>query len=121
MISPEDRFWIIAEAFRGNVHGGYVIDRDQRRWYIVCGPRNLLPPEEEKEIGIIQRCINRLPQNIHLTTVDDNTLLVSTNAGDDPILTPYYPRYSDASPYRSAPQLRCQDLTSWIAFALAWS
>ncbi|KAF2461402.1 hypothetical protein BDY21DRAFT_368638 [Lineolata rhizophorae] len=92
MISPEDRFWVVAEAIRGNVHRGYIIDWDQRRWYAVCGPKSLLPPEEEKE-------------------VDDDGILISTDAGDDPTLIPYYPRYSDTPSLHDCSTIRLSELT----------
>ncbi|KAI9698583.1 MAG: hypothetical protein M1820_007382 [Bogoriella megaspora] len=111
MISPEDRFWIVAEAVRGNAHRGYVIDWDQRRWYMVCGPKSLMPPEEEKEIGILQHYIDRLPENVHTINVDNDGALLSTNTEDDPTLIPYYPRYSDTPSLHECPTIRISQLT----------
>jgi serine/threonine protein kinase len=113
MISPEDRFWIVGEAIRGNVHRSYIIDWDQRRWYMVSGPKTLLPPEEDKEIVVLERYINQLPYNAYAITVDDNGLLVSvsTNPEDDPTLIPYYPRYSDAPSLQGCLTIRLSSLT----------
>jgi serine/threonine protein kinase len=118
MISPEDRFWIVAEAIRGNEHRGYIIDWDQRRWYMVCGPKTLLRPEEEKQIVVLKRYINQLPPNAHTITVDDNGLLVSvsTNPEDDPTLIPYYPRYSDPLSLQDCLTIKLSGLTELDRF-----
>ncbi|KAF2463935.1 uncharacterized protein BDR25DRAFT_337634 [Lindgomyces ingoldianus] len=80
---------------------------------MVSGPKKLLPPEEEKEIVVLERYINQLPHNAHAITVDDNGLLVSvsTNPEDDPTLIPYYARYSDAPSLQGCLTIRLSSLT----------
>jgi hypothetical protein len=107
MISPKDRFWAVAEIIWGDVHRGYIIDWDQGRWYLVCGPKKLLPPEKEEEIRILKFYINYLPHKVHSINVDGNGSIVSVSANpeDDPTSIPYCPRYPEIATLQDCPTI----------------
>ncbi|KAL9095522.1 MAG: hypothetical protein Q9165_002393 [Trypethelium subeluteriae] len=96
-----------------NLHIGYIIDWDQRRWYAVKGPPKLLPDGEGKEINVLKRHIDQLARNVHSITVDDEGLLisVSTDPEEDPTLVTHFPRFATAPSLHDCSTVKVSSLT----------
>ncbi|KAL9072452.1 MAG: hypothetical protein Q9157_005098 [Trypethelium eluteriae] len=96
-----------------NVHTGYIIDWDQRRWYAVKGSPKLLPDDDTKEIDVLKRHIDQLARNVYSITVDDEGLLVSvsTNPEEDPTLITHFPRYATAPSLQDCSTVKLSSLT----------
>ncbi|OBT72659.1 hypothetical protein VF21_08570 [Pseudogymnoascus sp. 05NY08] len=113
MITPSDRFWVVGEQVKGNVHTGQVIDWDQRRWYTIEGPVSLIPPDEDVDIDVLKRYIGQLGQTVQSITVDDKGLLVkvSSDPEDDRTLTTHYPRFATAPSLQNCLTVQLSQLT----------
>ena len=93
--TPDQRFTITPlDMWHETGTTKVIIDWDQRRWFMVKGSTELLPPEGKIEIDIIERYIDHLAPSVHSLTVDNEGLLVSVSSdpNDDATLVTYYPR-----------------------------
>lgn len=113
MIDPSDRFWVVGEQVKRNVHTGQVIDWDQRRWYTVEGPVSLIPPDEDVDIDVLKRYVGQLGQTVQSITVDDKGILVkvSSDPEDDRTLTTNYPRFATAPSLQNCLTVQLSQLT----------
>lgn len=113
MIEPSDRFWVVGEQVKGNVHTGQVIDWDQRRWYTIEGPVSLIPPDENVDIDVMKCYVGQLGQTVQSITVDDKGLLVkvSLDPEDDRTLTTHYPRFATAPSLQNCLAVHLSQLT----------
>ncbi|KFY75330.1 hypothetical protein V499_04701 [Pseudogymnoascus sp. VKM F-103] len=113
MIEPSDRFWVVGEQVKGNVHTGQVIDWDQRRWYTIEGPVSLIPPDENVDIDVLKCYVGQLGQTVQSITVDDKGLLVkvSSDPEDDRTLTTHYPRFATAPSLQNCLTVHLSQLT----------
>lgn len=110
----EDEDYLPAsEKDRPLKHRSYILDWDQRRWFIVTGPVSLFSEDPEEPINTLKRYIKDFSASVNALLVDNGGLLLGLSSE---IQTQYlhdvnYPRSELLTSFKNVPTIRLSELT----------